>query len=148
MYRNKYFKIEELVNPDLLCKLGEDKAWQRLNAGLLYDIDQIREKWGKPLVINSNKWGFKNSGLRAFDCDEGGTYSMHKYGCAFDLKVISCNKEETKELHNFVMQMFNDGAFESLNTLESKKITIDNAKVGWVHVATQNNKDNNLLIIN
>lgn len=148
-YRTKNFNIQELVNPDLLCKLGEDEAWRILNAGLLYDIDLIREKWGKPLIINSIEWGFKNSGLRSFDCSEGETYSMHKYGCAFDLKVISCSKEETKELHNLVIEMSSRGAFCCLNTLESKKITIDNAKVGWVHVACQNNALNNeLLIIN
>ena len=45
-YKCKYFTIQELVNPTLLAKIGEETAWKMFDDRLLRLADKIREKYG------------------------------------------------------------------------------------------------------
>ena len=86
MYKTKYFTIKELVNPDLLKKIGEETAWKMFDPRLLKMADKIREKFG-PCTINAS--GLVDCGLRDPNSTTGAKYSMHKIGRALDLHISS-----------------------------------------------------------
>lgn len=94
MYKSRYFKIEELVSPQLLEVMGEAMAWRLFPQQILMDLDILRSAYGKPIMINGN--GFTNSGVRAYNCDVGAKESRHKLTveniCAFDCKVSDIKK--------------------------------------------------------
>ena len=50
-YRCKYFKIEELVHPNLLKTIPEDILWSMFDDRLLKVADRYRENYG-PIFIN------------------------------------------------------------------------------------------------
>lgn len=86
MYKCKYFKISELVHPDLLKQHGESKCWMFFDERLLRFIDWVREKYG-PIIINNSS--LKDCGARAMDCSTGASLSAHKMWRAFDLHICS-----------------------------------------------------------
>ena len=65
MQKCKYFKLYELVSPQVYKKYGET-AWQFFDPRLLITIDWIREKLDKSITVNDWKWGgdFDERGLR------------------------------------------------------------------------------------
>lgn len=120
--RCKYFKIYELVTPEIYDKYGE-KAWWFINPLLSTSLDDIREgvseEIGRPIYIKINTWyyhqihntgevGFTESGLRDFNTTTGAKMSIHKLGGAADLKPvgISCAKLRQHILANPVKYPF------------------------------------------
>ena len=85
-YRCKYFKIEELVHPNLLKTIPEDILWSIFDDRLLRVADRYRENYG-PIFINGR--GLVDCGLREIDSKTGAKYSAHKFGRALDLHIIS-----------------------------------------------------------
>lgn len=75
-YRSKYFKIEELVAPEILAVLSAEAAWLLIPQSVQMDLDQIRSSWGKPIGINAK--GRKYCGVRPVNCPEGAVLSRHK----------------------------------------------------------------------
>ncbi len=85
-YIPKYFKVQELVDPEIYAVLG-DKALKLLDERSLRAIDMLREEFG-PVIINNWHAGgvYKESGLRRVNTKTGAERSQHKEGGAFDLK--------------------------------------------------------------
>lgn len=101
----KYFKIQELVCKHVYEKWGE-KAWQFLDDKLLANLEWIRERLGKPIVINNWAQGgqFSQRGLRCNCCilciektDLRKVYlSQHIFGKAVDFDVVGMSAEEVR----------------------------------------------------
>lgn len=98
MYKSKYFKIEELVTPELFALLPEELLWRLFEESTLRWLDAVREAWGKPLLINNwhgtkfwqKFWGskiYRESGLRNFNTKTGARLSKHRFAKGFDLKT-------------------------------------------------------------
>jgi hypothetical protein len=85
MYQCKYFKIQELVPPEVFEKRGY-KSWELMDQKMLIVIDRLRDMFG-PMIINNwhiggeRKW----SGLRTPDSPYYSPYSQHTFGRAFDI---------------------------------------------------------------
>lgn len=102
----KYFGIKELVCPHVYEKWGE-KAWQFLDEKLLTNLDWIREKIGKPIVVNNWAKGgqYSQRGLRCNVCilciektDLRKVYlSQHIFGKAVDFNVVGMDAESVRQ---------------------------------------------------
>ena len=133
-HRPSYFKIEELVYPDLLCKLGVELTWRLIDPYMLVTLDMLREMWGR---IRINDWDnnvfFR--GLRPYDCEVGAEYSMHKFGKGFDLTFLDSDNESVRQ-----------DILANKYKREYKYITAIEIKVPHVHIDNRNYSG--LLIIN
>ena len=92
----KYFGIEELVCPHVFEKYGE-RAWMFLDDRLIYNLDTIRERIGKPIYVNIGD--LSQRGLRCNQCqivkDKAGELylSAHIMGKAVDFNVRDIEAE-------------------------------------------------------
>ena len=135
MYRPKYYTIKELVNPDLLKKIGEETAWKMFDDRLLKAADQIRERYG-PCTVNAN--GLTDCGLRDPNSTTGAKYSMHKIGRALDLHIRNIELEtagnkpaKTKAYNRTRELLMMDSRFDCLNFEHN---------IHWLHIDTGNRK--------
>lgn len=102
----KYFGIKELVCPHVYEIWGES-AWQFLDKRLLENLDWLREKLGKPIVVNNwaNGGQYSQRGLRCNVCpmliektDLRKVYlSAHIFGQAADFGVVGMKAEEVRD---------------------------------------------------
>ena len=127
-YRCKYFKIEELVHPNLLTTIPEDILWSMFDDRLLRVADRYRENYG-PIFINGR--GLVDCGLREIDSKTGAKYSAHKFGRALDLHIISIEnldlpKEEKIERYNRVRR---ECIYADINYEDN---------ISWLHIDTYN----------
>ena len=136
MFKTRYFKIEELVHPQLIRDMGEVNCWRRLDEGCLRELDLIRELWDDEIYIN---WGNADSrGLRPPDDSDGAFYSVHKQGKAFD--IVPGNGDVVR-LWNFIYSLIESGTLSCFNTIESLVHT-----PSWVHIASMNTSEKPLVI--
>lgn len=136
MYKSKFFKIEELVHPQLIRDMGEINCWRRLDANCLIDLDIIREIWDDEIYIN---WGSADSrGLRPPNDPDGAFYSLHKHGKAFDLVP---GNGDVLGLWELIYDLIETKRIENFNTLEAIPHTPT-----WVHVARMNTSEKPLVI--
>lgn len=96
-----YFKIEELVHPDILGCLGEDLCWRLIPDVVKLFLDTTRFEYGHPLIINDYVFGGEkiNSGWRRFDDTTYAIKSRHKNRNTYDLKDA---EGRTDRLHDFI----------------------------------------------
>lgn len=94
MSNAKYFRLEELVHPEILTARG-DRAWELLDPRAVQILDRLRERYG-PTVCNTWHQGgnASNRGLRPFDSSIGARWSQHKYGRAFDVHFKDISVQE------------------------------------------------------
>lgn len=94
----RYFKIQELVSPEILEVLSEEAAWRLIPDPVRRALDTLRGDFGSPIHINGAYKGkvFKYSGVRPIKCEIGATFSTHKMiypgKMAFDLKCSDQGK--------------------------------------------------------
>jgi hypothetical protein len=103
----KYFKLQELVCPDVYRKYG-DRAWSFFDPRLLETLFFLREKIGRPFVVNNWKIGgkFSQRGLRCNLCDlnkkptlNNKVYmSAHSQGQGVDFDVKGMQAHEVRKL--------------------------------------------------
>ena len=101
-----YFGIKELVCKHVYDMWGEN-AWQFLDSRLLDSLLTVREKLGKPIVVNNWSRGgnFSQRGLRCNVCslvkektDLHKVYvSTHLQGKAVDFNVSGLSAEEVRQ---------------------------------------------------
>lgn len=139
-YKCKYFKITELVHPDLLKKLPESTLWSLFDKTLLKMADKIREKYG-PCTINTQS--LHDCGLRDPQSTTGAKYSMHKIARALDMHIVSVekqwvgNKAGKQAAYNRVReQLLADPEFDELNFEQNSKEYPQG--ITWLHVDTGN----------
>lgn len=80
-YKPANFRISELVSPELLSRLGEDKCWQMFDERLLRNLQWLRERFGVTYVNINGR--FKYRGFDAGEYRTSGT-SQHNHGRAID----------------------------------------------------------------
>lgn len=121
----KYFTIKELCKSSTATQRGIDNTPNSeivSNLEQLVDkiLDPLREKYGKPVRVNSG-----------YRCDKlnkavgGSNTSQHKYGLAADITAGS--RLENKKLFNLAQQL--NLPFDQL---------IDEKNYSWIHISFSN----------
>ena len=117
----KYFTISELIYSSSYWKVLWNKTTpeieQNLTALVAAVLDPLRERYGKPINVNS---GFRCKELNRLV--NGAVNSQHMRGEAADIDTGS--KTENKKLAKLIIQM--GLPFDQL---------IDEANYSWVHVS-------------
>ena len=138
-YRCEHFLLQELVGPEIFKARG-DRCWEMLNPALLRTLDLLRKRYG-PLTINNweSAGPFQESGMRDFDTPTGAKFSMHKFGCAADLKPKNISPEEMqKDI------LLHAADYPLLTCMENAAITRT-----WLHVDVRNhNQPQQIWIVN
>jgi hypothetical protein len=134
-----YFDLNELVCEDVFHTFGE-QAWSFLDPRLLRTIDNIRQRIGKPIFINSWDSGGdqRESGLRCIKClivqqkiTAGQLYmSAHMEGQAVDFSVQGLLAEEVRQ---WIVKN---------QTILPYPIRLENG-VNWVHLDVRDNSIGN-----
>lgn len=131
IYKCRHFKLQELVSPVVFDKHGEF-AWAFFDAGILKDLDKIREKFGSAIIINSWLFGGQTtqcgyrSNLEPLVKEQKGLYcSPHTMGKAFDLHAY-----DNASLFDLIYKMIEKGELSAIKRLETRNKTHDN----WVHI--------------
>jgi hypothetical protein len=118
-YRPKYFKLKEIIPPELL-HLGES-AWELMDVRILWTADALRRYFGVPIIINGP--GRTLSGLRPFNCPIGAELSQHKFGRALDMIIMGVPAEDARKT---IRQALDNEAFQFITAIENN--------VEWLHV--------------
>lgn len=146
-YICKYFKLNELAHSQHI-KLYGDKCWLFFPERMLKFIDWLREEKG-PIVINSTKYGFIESGSRLMDTKTGASMSAHKLFRAFDCHILEIdnkysilNEKEKKaqEYRKVIDYIVSLPEWNFINF----EITSNNQPITWLHCDDYNR--NNRLI--
>lgn len=124
------FSVKELVNDDIVDKLGENRAANIVSPYLLKQLEALRLRFG-PITINDYEWGgmFKNSGVRkaSFYKRLGimrESYSTHQYGNTADLKFTDFT---AIQVYDYIMD--NQDEFPYIVRMENAHKTKT-----WLHV--------------
>ena len=121
----KYFTIKELCKSSTATQKGIDNTpnseiVSNLKNLVEYILDPLREKYGKPILVNS---GYRSPALNK--AVNGSKTSQHMKGLAADITAGSVSKN--KILFNLVQEL--DLPFDQL---------IDEKKLKWIHVSYSN----------
>ena len=135
-YKPKHFTAKELVPRSFYEKWGE-LSLQWMDAGLLHDLDIIREELGVPLLVNGGNYNW--SGLRDSGFSGYSPTSAHTLGKAVDFKLIAWLKGDYSISFDFVTntikRLKQEGKLKYITRLEVDTYT-------WVHVDTLNREPN------
>jgi hypothetical protein len=158
MYICKYFKLEELIYPELFTayKNRQNILYNALDDRILRAADAIREFIATPITINNWHTGgnFKESGLRNMATTTGAALSTHKFGRGLDLKFNS-PKWNPEKLREYMKSI---GCFEAgfLNrTDDEAKPFLNMTRIEWMdnmtwfHMDVSNycNVDRSIMIV-
>lgn len=129
----KYFTIKELIKSDVALEEGINNTPSKdieKNLKLLIEkvLDPIREKWGKPIYINS---GYRCKELN--EAVKGSKTSSHMKGFAADITTNS--KSENKKLFEMIKDM--ELEFDQL---------IDESNYAWVHIGYKRTGNRNQIL--
>lgn len=135
MYKCKYFKIKELVNPAMLS-IPENILWMMFDDRILRNADQIREWYGECTV---NTAVLEDCGLRAFNAG-GAVYSQHKYGRALDIHILAIEKsaklvKDDEQRKKYKIEQYNAVRQDLMKRLEG--VNFEN-NIGWLHIDVGN----------
>ena len=132
IYKSTYFKIAELVAPEILLTEKEDDLWEKFGEKRIRHLDLLRENFSDKIAVNGN--GRKYSGLRTMDCKEGAPKSKHKFYEAFDLHAVN-DKDNVKLKKLLGMILINPEKY-GISRIEDPDVTF---KGNWLHVEIINN---------
>ena len=160
MYKCKYFRLDELVYPEIhkVCEQKGllDRLWLVFDPNLLRAVDLLRERYGSCTINNWKAGGqFKECGLRQADTSTGALLSAHKFGRAVDCHFATVTSEEIRQ-EMIKLGCFKPGfkattdpkleCFRLLGRLEH----LQNGKpISWLHVDSYaETDDGSLKLIN
>lgn len=130
MTEHKYFTLEELTRSKKAEKLGidnepkDDKILENLDFTMTR-LDEIREAYGKPIIINS---GYRSKELN--EAVGGVKTSYHTTGLAVDIRW-------DKDLFKFIR-----------NNCKFDKLILEKSKTGkWIHLQFRTSNERNQVII-
>jgi hypothetical protein len=127
---SKNFDLKEYTHPEIY-KIFGDKSVIYINPQLFKLVQEIRNRWGKPITINNWHTGgrFINSGLRDYKNPLGKlNRSRHYYGLCADLKTSDIKglqqhvADNADYYHNFGLRVIED--FKYTKT--------------WLHISVEN----------
>ena len=128
MKASKYFKIEELVSPQVYKQFG-DFSITLIDKRMLDLLDILRDYFGK-LVINDWAWNdnsltnFRYSGLRTMQDEYYKIGSQHSYGRAMDIKTDAIPSLQLQKIIIAQKEYF----------IKSGLIGIEKNTNGWTHI--------------
>ena len=127
MYTPKHFAAYELVPKTIFSDLG-DSAILVFDNRILQVMDQLREFFGKPIIVNDWKNGgsFEFRGFRPQYYVQGAKYSQHRFGRALDFNVKDMTDAEVQK-----QILLNQKKFPLLTAMEK-------GTVGWSHIDCRN----------
>lgn len=96
---------------------------------LVVILQNIRDKYGKPIIIDS---GYRCAELNSLL--KGAKNSDHIWGAAVDIHSLSDSLEDNKELFDVIVEMANNG------DILLRQI-IDEYNYNWIHVSINHNKN-------
>jgi hypothetical protein len=140
IYIPKYFKIFELVDPDIY-RLYDKRAFEIFfDNRILWTIDQIRKYFGRPMYVNN--WiydgNLKYRGFRPFNCNIGAKFSQHRFGRAIDFDIDGMYSDEVRQE---IKKNEHLDPFKFITRMETN--------VPWVHIDCGNyNKINGIRLFN
>lgn len=137
MQLTKNFTLEELVHSDTANAKGIDNTPTQEIIDNLKELAEnvlqpIRDKWGKPLIVNS--------GYRCKELNKavgGVSTSQHLIGQAADIEAGT--NDDNKELFYMISDM-----------IENKELIVDQlldeARYSWIHVSYNKDKNRNQIL--
>lgn len=128
----KYFSIQELSNSNTAKQKGIDNTpnleiTENLTQLIDHILDPLREKYGKPIIVNS---GYRCPKLNK--CVGGVSTSQHVKGQAADITGKSAI--ENKKLFNLIIDL--DLPYDQV---------IDEKNYSWIHVSYTKNPRKQIL---
>jgi len=116
-YKCTHFDIRELVDKNMYDEWGES-AWMFMRTDALVSLDNIRDYFGKPVIVNDWMFGgsFQYRGFRTPWCAIGASISQHRLGNAFDLDVKGMGADEVRQV---IISMKDHPAFERITCMET-----------------------------
>jgi hypothetical protein len=128
-YRCKYFKIEEIMCPELLKANGEELCWWMWNKYILWTVDVMRELYGVSALINNWKQGgqFSYRGARPSTYTQTGPLDPHKFLIALD---VNFGQIPASTVINDILTKPNQPEFQFISGLE--------LGVTWNHLDVRN----------
>jgi hypothetical protein len=120
---SKYFKIEELVQPEVLAEYGESECWGMIPPHVCDALDAIREAHGHPITVNAGV--NQHCGIRATNCTVGAPHSDHK--------ITNPNEARAFDLHSpelAALKILVKGRSQEFKVF---RIECDDATPTWLH---------------
>jgi len=127
IYIPTHFAVHEYVDPRTFTRFGNN-AIMFMDPRVLYTIDRIRERYGKPTYINTYKLKkyrgkyLSYRGFRPATYNGGADYSQHRHGRAIDLNVVEVTAEQIRQ--DILKNPWHE---------DFKYITCIEADVDWLH---------------
>lgn len=134
-YVPKHFQAHEYVDP-ITEKEFSILSFTKMDPRILWTIDRIRERYGRPVYINTYNIpkyveergkSFRFRGYRPHYYMNGADYSEHRHGRAIDFDVDGMTAEEVRQ--DILANQFDE---------DFKYITCIEANVNWVHIDCRN----------
>lgn len=140
MTHSPFFKIQELVPPEVFARFG-NSSWWFLRPEAVQALNKLRKHLDRPITVNNWATGgmYEQSGLRTIDSQHYSAFSQHSFGNAFDIKVSGMSAES---VYDWCL------AHESLliswgfTTIEDKNITPT-----WTHLDCRMTGNDKLMIV-
>jgi hypothetical protein len=135
-YKTNYFKIKELVCPELIERIPENILWEMFDTNLLVFADFVRETFG---ITTCNDLVLTDCGARSMESgNKYPEYDPHKYFRALDLHIVSIDENHVgpsrvaayNELRTNLIQAYS-------MTSGVNNIHFEN-DVSWLHIDTYN----------
>jgi hypothetical protein len=151
---SKDFFLDEFIHPELYARFGT-KSLLWIRPEIIVIAQEIRNLFGKTIINNWSANGaftpdeflklnrkmqdgyFTESGLRLPLTSIGAKYSMHKYGCAVDLKFTDVTPQEVRD---YLIKYYKL-KFQPLGLTRMEDET-----PSWVHVDIANTASQNLIV--
>ena len=132
------FWASDVLAPEYFMNYPNQLA-QFLTPFLLVVPQQLRDHFGKPIIINTWMAGgdLRNRGKRTWNCLVGGKESFHKMGLAIDINVQGLTQEEV--LQEVLKRYFKFPLIRAYEKLEFTK--------GWNHFDGRNNGKETLIAV-
>lgn len=145
MTLTKYYRLEELVPPEVIKALGQSAQWcvDPVQAILM---DFICDHFTRKATINNwhEKGPYSYRGFRPRSYSGGGELSMHRISKATD---FSFSDLTPKEVHAEILK--NEKLFmdKGLTTLENLSFTTGKGGPGWTHADSRWTGLDHILIV-
>lgn len=130
----KNFTLDELTASETAKALHIDntpsgRVLENLKRLCVNVLQPLRDAWGAPIVVNS---GYRSLALNRKVC--GASNSDHLYGCAVDIKSITCERTANKRLFDLAVKMM------YAERLRGVKQIIDEHGYKWIHISWQDGR--------
>ena len=134
--KSRYFKISELVSPEIFKLLSVEACWNLIPPYMVYGLDRLRELYGGPIIINDGV-SYINSGIRTLDCGIGAKYSTHK--CFRGLVGVDLKCKDQDKLRDIIEANYAD--------LHISEVESYDETPSWTHIAFSAERPSKLRVI-